>query len=56
MIEGVVNAAHEAVVPLTVSGPAGVRREIEAIIDTDFGGFLTLPSEVGFRLEDGQAR
>ncbi len=46
MIEGVVNAAQEAVVPLTVSGPAGVRRDIEAIIDTGFGGFLTLPSEL----------
>ena len=40
MIEGVVSAAREAVILLTVSGPAGVRREIEAIIDTGFGGFL----------------
>lgn len=55
MIEGVVNASREAVILLTVSGPAGARREIEAIIDTGFGGFLTLPpelvTELGLSLE-----
>lgn len=45
MIEGVVNAAREAVILLTVNGPAG-QREIEAIVDTGFGGFLTLPPEL----------
>ncbi len=51
MIEGVVNAAYEPVVPLAVSGPAGRVRDIEAVIDTGYNGFLTLPrvlvSELG---------
>ncbi|MYD66247.1 MAG: clan AA aspartic protease [Chloroflexi bacterium] len=46
MIEGVVNASREAVVLLTVNGPAGATRDIEAIVDTGFGGFLTLPPEL----------
>ena len=43
MIEGVVNAAYEAVVSLTVDGPAGQTRDMEAVVDTGFNGFLTLP-------------
>ena len=43
MIEGVVNAALEAVVSLTIQGPSGQSREIEAVIDTGFNDFLTLP-------------
>ena len=46
MIEGVVNAAYEAVIPLTVQGPAGQAQDIEAVIDTGFTGFLSLPSGV----------
>ncbi len=46
MIEGRVSAAYEAVVRLTIQGPAGAAREIEAVIDTGFNGFLTLPPEV----------
>ena len=46
MIQGVVNAAYEAVIPLTVLGPAGQTQEIEAVIDTGFTGFLSLPSGV----------
>ncbi len=55
MIEGVVNAAREAVIALIVRGPAGRTLNIEAIIDTGFGGFLTLPpalvAELGLSLE-----
>lgn len=43
MIEGVVNAAHEAVVTLPLQGPNGQAREVEAVIDTGYSGYLTLP-------------
>ena len=43
MIAGVVNAAYEPVITLAVQGPAGRTRDIDAVIDTGFGGFLTLP-------------
>ena len=43
MIEGVVNAAYEAVVILPVQGPTGQWREVEVVIDTGFNRFLTLP-------------
>ena len=43
MIDGAVNAAYEAVVPIAVRGPAGPDRDIEAVIDTGYNGFLTLP-------------
>lgn len=41
MIEGIVNASREAVVPLTVASPAGRTQPIDAVIDTGFSGFLT---------------
>ena len=43
MIEGAVNAAYEAALLLTVHGPEGHPREIEAVVDTGYNGFLTLP-------------
>ncbi len=43
MIEGVVNAAYEAVVTLSLQSPSGQAREIEAVIDTGYSGFLTPP-------------
>ncbi len=43
MIEGVVNAAYEPVITIVVQGQAGRTREIEAVIDTGFTGFLTVP-------------
>ena len=51
MITGVVNAAYEAVIPLAVQGPTGQERAIEAIVDTGFTGFLTLPSTLVTELE-----
>ena len=43
MIQGVVNAAYEAVVTLHLQNPEGRTRDIEAVIDTGYSGFLTLP-------------
>ena len=43
MIEGVVNAAYEAIITLRVQGLEGRNRDIEAVIDTGYSGFLTLP-------------
>ena len=43
MIQGVVNASHEAVVALHLQGPEGRTRDIEAVVDTGYSGFLTLP-------------
>ena len=42
-ITGVVNDSLESVISLTVQGPSGETRSINAVIDTGFGGFLTLP-------------
>ena len=44
MITGFVNARLDATIRLSVSGPSGQALEVEAIIDTGFSGFLTLPS------------
>ena len=46
MIEGAVNADHQAVIGLRVVGPSGRTREIEAVVDTGFNGFLTLPPAI----------
>ena len=43
MIQGVVNAAYEAVVSFSLQGAEGRSREIEAVVDTGYTGFLTLP-------------
>ena len=46
MIRGTVSAFREALVTLTVHGPAGDEQQVEAVIDTGFDGMLTLPSNV----------
>ena len=40
---GSVNAAYEAIIPLRVQGLEGRNRDIEAVVDTGYSGFLTLP-------------
>ena len=51
MIEGVVNAALEAVGTLPLQGPDGQVREVEAVIDTGYTGYLTLPPALVDELE-----
>lgn len=46
MITGHVNAKREAVILLTVCGAQEVTRQIEAIIDTGYSAYLTLPTEM----------
>lgn len=46
MIRGSVNNRQEAIIPLVVLGEDGQVVEIQALIDTGFTGFLTLPSNL----------
>ncbi len=46
MITGIVNANREATIRLIVCGVRGQEQEIEAVIDTGFSGFLSLPSRL----------
>ena len=43
MTKGRVNVHREALVPLPLRGPQGEEHTIEAVIDTGYNGFLTLP-------------
>lgn len=51
MIEGAVNGRREAVIDLQVQGPDGRTQEIEAVVDTGYTGFLTLPASVVAKLD-----
>ena len=44
MIQGVVNACHEAGVRLRMRGPGGVESDVDAIVDSGFTVSLTLPA------------
>ena len=46
MIEGAVNAAYQPIVTLSLMGPKGEHREVDAVVDTGFNRFLTLPPSV----------
>ncbi|MEK6284124.1 MAG: hypothetical protein AABO57_00110 [Acidobacteriota bacterium] len=43
---GLVNSKREAVIWITVCAPQNERREIEALIDTGYSSYLTLPSKM----------
>ena len=51
MIAGVVNPAREAVITLPLQGPVGQAVEVEAVIDTGYNGFLTLPPALAAELD-----
>ncbi len=51
MIDGFVIGVHEAVVPLSLRGPEGQMREVNAVIDTGYSGYLTLPPALVAELE-----
>ncbi len=51
MIPGVFNAEREATIPLKVSGRNGQERDIIAMMDTGFNGYLTLPPAMIAELE-----
>ncbi len=46
MIRRIVNADLEAIIRLKVRGPSRIEREVEAVIDTGYNGFLTLPTHL----------
>jgi clan AA aspartic protease len=46
VIVGVVNSAREAIIQIGVRGPTGHEHDVDAIVDTGFDGFLTLPPAV----------
>lgn len=46
MMQGVVSQRCEAILPLVVAGVSGQRQVVDAVIDTGFNGFLSLPSAI----------
>jgi clan AA aspartic protease len=45
-IHGVVNTNREATIPLVIGNESRQTRVIDAVIDTGYTGFLSLPSEI----------
>ena len=43
MIQGQVNSNREAIIQVSILDSQGLAKAIEAVIDTGFNGFLTLP-------------
>jgi clan AA aspartic protease len=46
MITGIATADREAVLRLSLLGPDGRQRKVEAMIDTGFDGWLSLPPDL----------
>ena len=51
MIEGSVNSAYEAIIPLRLYRANGQTFDVSAVVDTGFSGFLTLPPQLVAELE-----
>ncbi len=51
MIVGTVTGDREAVIPLEIAGPNGRHTTVDAVIDTGFDGWLSLPAEIVDDLE-----
>ena len=51
MITGQVTANREAVIELEIIGPTKQTQRVEAVIDTGFNGYLTLPGNLINRLK-----
>jgi clan AA aspartic protease len=51
MITGTVNARREAIIRIAVQGKQDQLRDVEAVIDTGYTGFLILPPETVEELE-----
>ena len=51
MIEGSVTAANEAVISLALQGPSGRTGRVDAMLDTGFSRYLTLPTALVRELE-----
>ncbi len=46
MMHGVVNASCEATIRLVIGNQNGQRQAIDAVVDTGYTGFLSLPSQI----------
>ena len=46
MITGQISADREAVIPVPIFDSTGLQRQVDAVIDTGFTDFLTLPPEL----------
>ena len=46
MITGKITANREAIIELEVIGSNQKREKVEAVIDTGFNGYLTLPNDL----------
>ncbi len=49
------NARYEPVISIPLQGPSGLAQEIEAVVDTGYNGYITLPpglvAELGLTLQ-----
>ena len=51
LIEGIVSARYEAVITISIHGPAERMREVDAVIDTGYSEYLMLPPTIVTELD-----